>query len=39
MRYSKDFKDKVIEIIARDKISVRQAAPYFNLYTDHPKLE
>ena len=31
MGYSKDFKDKVIEIMTRDKMSVRQAAQHFNL--------
>lgn len=31
MGYSKDFKDKVIEIMTRDKMSVRKAAQHFNL--------
>jgi len=31
MGYSKDFKDKVIEIMARDKMSVRKAAQHFNV--------
>lgn len=33
MGYSKDFKDKVIEIMARDKLSIRQAAQHFNVST------
>lgn len=33
MGYSKDFKDKVIEIMTRDQLSVRKAAQYFNLST------
>lgn len=31
MGYSKDFKDKVIEIMTRDKMSVRKAAQHFNI--------
>ncbi len=31
MGYSKDFKDKVIEIMARDKMSVGKAAQHFNV--------
>lgn len=31
MGYSKDFKDKVIEIMARAKMSVRKAAHHFNV--------
>ena len=31
MGYSKDFKDKVIEIMARDKMSVRKAAQHFSV--------
>ena len=31
MGYSKDFKDKVIEIMARDEMSVRKSARYFNV--------
>ena len=31
MGYSKDFKDKVIEIMTRDKMSVRKAAQHFNV--------
>ena len=33
MGYSKDFKDKVIEIMTRDQLSVRKAAQHFNLST------
>ena len=33
MGYSKDFKDKVIEIMTRDQLSVRKAAQYFNVST------
>ena len=33
MGYSKDFKDKVIEIMTREQLSVRKAAQYFNLST------
>lgn len=31
MGYSKDFKDKVIEIMIRDEMSVRKAAQHFNI--------
>ena len=31
MGYSKEFKDKVIEIMTRDKMSVRKAAQHFNV--------
>ena len=33
MGYSKDFKDKVIEIMARDQLSVRKAAQHFGVCT------
>ncbi len=31
MGYSKDFKDKVIEIMVRDELSVRKAAQHFGV--------
>jgi len=31
MGYSKDFKDKVIEIMARGQLSVRKAAQHFGV--------
>ncbi len=33
MGYSKDFKDKVIEIMTRDKMSVRKTAQHFSVFT------
>ena len=33
MSYSKDFKDKVIEIMTREQFTVRTAAQHFNLST------
>ncbi|MQZ58369.1 hypothetical protein EGT68_008820 [Acinetobacter junii] len=33
MGYSKDFKDKVIEILTRNKMSVRKTAKHFNVST------
>lgn len=33
MGYSKDFKDKVIEIMTRDQLSVRKAAQHFGVCT------
>ncbi|WP_227504444.1 IS630 transposase-related protein [Acinetobacter sp. YZS-X1-1] len=33
MGYSKDFKDKVIEIMTRDKMSVRKTAQHFSVST------
>ena len=33
MGYSKDFKDKVIEIMVRDELSVRKAAQHFGVCT------
>lgn len=33
MGYSKDFKDKVIEIMTREQLSIRKAAQYFGVCT------